>query len=188
MFAAFVGLYALGPSGMSAPRHGQRPSPAGAGAALLTAGRHLGETGPLSQGVQEGRQALSLYSTHTVWRCIGRGPGVQVNPLNPVSVSPWLGTLERSQPPSVPAGGARRPPNERGRGRRRRLALARTFYRTCCGLELRRSRVRYICMCLYALIYARCAVRCDGQDDIDRASSEHTLRRRVHVRHITHAA
>ena len=52
----------------------------------------------------------------------------------------------------------------------------------CGGRELDTSA------CAYALIYARCAVRCDGQDDIDRASSEHTLRRRVHVQHITHAA
>jgi hypothetical protein len=32
----------------------------------------------------------SEYSICTVWRCVGEAQGVQVNPLNPVSVSPWL--------------------------------------------------------------------------------------------------
>ena len=31
----------------------------------------------------------SAYSVCTVWKCVGRGPGGQVNPLNPLSPSPW---------------------------------------------------------------------------------------------------
>jgi hypothetical protein len=43
---------------------------------------HLGETGPLSQGVQAGRKTLRIRYIN--------GMGVQVSPLNPLSVAPWL--------------------------------------------------------------------------------------------------
>ena len=45
----------------------------------------LGETGPLSQGVQAGRQALRIRHVHGMEE---EAQGVQVNPLNPVCVSP----------------------------------------------------------------------------------------------------
>ena len=60
---------------------------------------HLGETGPLSQGVQEGRQALrTRHHIHGMEVHRKRPRGVQVNPLNPVFVSPRCGP--RAPPPA----------------------------------------------------------------------------------------
>jgi hypothetical protein len=57
--------------------------------------RHLGETGPLSQGVQAGRKALRIRHINGM-EVRKKGPrgfkkeaqGVQVSPLNPLSVAP----------------------------------------------------------------------------------------------------
>ena len=43
---------------------------------------HLGETGPLSQGVQAGGRH-SEYPIHTVWRCVRRGTGGPSEPPEP---------------------------------------------------------------------------------------------------------
>ena len=61
---------------------------------------HLGETGPLSQGVQAGTKALRTRHINgmEVRKKRSRGfkreaQGVQVSPLNPLCVSPWLSQL-----------------------------------------------------------------------------------------------
>ena len=107
------------------------------------AARCLGETGPLSQRVQKGRQALRILHMHSVevhvWRCIGRGPGVQVNPLNPLSASPcsvrWSGDILASIHGRWPAGTWHHTPNI-SRGRRGQMAPTRRH-----GLPITTGRV-----------------------------------------------
>ena len=74
--------------------------------------RRLGKTGPLSQGAQARRKALRTHHINgmEVRKKRPRGfkkeaQGVQVSPLNPLSVAPWPG----------PARGGRRTPPRRPR-------------------------------------------------------------------------
>ena len=77
----------------------------------------LGETGPLSQGVQARRKALRIPHIHgmEVRKKRPRGfkkeaQGVQVSPLNPLSVSPWHELLDRPALTDDGGSGRQRPP------------------------------------------------------------------------------
>ena len=67
---------------------------------------HLGETGPLSQGVQARRKALRRRPIHGMEARQKRPRGVQVSPLNPLSVSPCLNGPMHTAHGHAPRGGA----------------------------------------------------------------------------------
>jgi hypothetical protein len=96
----------------------------------------LGETGPLSQGVQAGRKALRIHHINGMEVC-KKGPrgfkkkaeGVQVSPLSPLSAAPW------HRLPQLAGGAARLAAAEREAVVAGHYLVPRFLYLYCMGLN-----------------------------------------------------